>query len=264
MGKRARAANDDDASASSYLELNVGGFIHATTKEELAKAPTGRLRSYENALRDKDGLVFFSRDGVSFEALLSYLRTGVMLVPRDSTVERVAAEAAYFFDEPPARPMTEETYAVTKEPAFRLFADLGRNALRRLVRCARRKEPLRVQLYKQSTWTMHFERGPAADVTDVADLETTLVMPNDANESVAERTLSWFATTLGNQARLVAVARALETAWRADGVHLAPRVDGACDIRCLFTSATPTYKAVAEAMAAPATLATADPPSEDE
>jgi hypothetical protein len=251
MGKRARATTDGAPASSAYIELNVGGFIHATTKEELATAPAGRLRSYESAVRDKDGLVFFARDGVSFEALLSYLRTGVMLVPRDSTPERVACEAAYFFDVVPTRPVTEATHAVLLDPQFRLLVAHGRSALRRLVRCARRKQELHVQLHKKSTWTMHFEHGPAAEVTNVADLKTTLFMPASDDASVAERMLSSFTTTLGTEARLQAVARALETQWRADVVNLTPGADGKIIVRCFFTADAPTYKAIAEAMAMP-------------
>jgi len=61
------------------------------------------------------------------------------------------------------------------------------------------------------------------------------------------------------------VARALESAWRADAVTLAPLTNGNVEVRCLFRASSPLYKTLAEVMnVQPMAAAAADESADDD
>lgn len=97
-------AASPDASASSLVELNVGGIHYTTTLKTLQAAdPESRLvaqfsrMSLGTAQKDAKGRVFLDRDGVLFRYVLDYLRDGGIVLPdgfRES--ERLKQEALHF------------------------------------------------------------------------------------------------------------------------------------------------------------------------
>jgi hypothetical protein len=120
MAKRTRAPST--SVAPTYLELNVGNYIFGVCRSELT-AHAGRLRDFATDKTsaddvDSEGRPFFARDGVAFEAVIAFLRTGYAIVPRESTAARVQAELEYFFALEPPRAITETAHAHLRAPAL--------------------------------------------------------------------------------------------------------------------------------------------------
>lgn len=257
MPKRSRVAEQPASVAASaqYVEMNIGGYIVGTTRALLARAPAGRLRALAddaaaaNVVRDDDSRIFFDRDGVAFEALLTYLRTETLVVPRESTVARVRREVEFFFDEVRPYIFTEAAYALLDDEGFLNVVLVVRNVARRMVQRARTKRPLE-QTFMHTRWFMKFEHGPEPDLTDIASLEVafTRTPVHDETTSVSERLCTWFMQNVSTDEKAAALACALESSLGASTVFVTV-TDTHVAVRVLYAASTSVYKALAAAVA---------------
>eukprot|EP01094_Clydonella_sp_ATCC50884_P025777 TRINITY_DN68_c1_g1_i1.p1 TRINITY_DN68_c1_g1~~TRINITY_DN68_c1_g1_i1.p1 ORF type:complete len:404 (+),score=129.88 TRINITY_DN68_c1_g1_i1:152-1363(+) len=105
------AADDDDdevdesafsAGGDAWVRLNVGGQVFSVSRQTLTldeHSVLGRMFAVDGALpsaRDDSGAVLVDRDPVYFRVILSYLRSGKLLMDNDISLEGVKAEAEYF------------------------------------------------------------------------------------------------------------------------------------------------------------------------
>jgi hypothetical protein len=107
------------------VRLNVGGRVFETTAATLLAHPDtllGRMFSGGTtvmAKRDATGAYFFDRDPTAFAAVLEYMRTGRMWVPRSIDAARLRFELVYWGLAPElADPLT--SVAVMEDEAERL------------------------------------------------------------------------------------------------------------------------------------------------
>jgi hypothetical protein len=253
MPKRSRPAEAPAPQASPYLEMNIGGYIVGTTRALLARAPAGRLRALADdatdVVRDDDGRIFFDRDGVAFEALLTYLRTETLVVPRDSTVARVRREVEFFFDDVRPYIFTEAAYALLDDEGFLNLVLVMRNVARRMVQRARAKRALE-QTFMHRRWFMKFEQGPDPELTDIASLEVAFTRSpqRDDTTSVSERLCVWFMQHMSTTEKADALACALESSLGASSVFVTV-TDADVDVRVVYDATSSTYKALAAAVA---------------
>jgi len=168
MPKRSRSSSSSSsASASSsnnaggeYMELNIGGYMYATTKAMLTSAPDGKLKalaSVKRPLVDSEANMFIDRDGVAFEAVMAFLRTGVAIVPRESTRERVQKELDFYFDEPPTA-VTEAQLALMTTGGATAFQEAATTLITTRLLRKLRKSPVEARVLRHSrydiTWTL--------------------------------------------------------------------------------------------------------------
>uniref|UniRef100_A0A8D0H365 Potassium channel tetramerization domain containing 13 n=1 Tax=Sphenodon punctatus TaxID=8508 RepID=A0A8D0H365_SPHPU len=86
--------------SSKYVKLNVGGSLHYTTLQTLAKHDsllqalcTGRAE----VLTDREGWILIDRSGRHFGTILNYLRDGSVPLPESQReLEEVLSEARYY------------------------------------------------------------------------------------------------------------------------------------------------------------------------
>lgn len=87
------------ATESAVVEINVGGQKFVTTRETLHQSPALReaLASAGRTGLLKDGAVFIDRDPTHFPKILSFMRTGRILLPKESTaLTELLWEAHYY------------------------------------------------------------------------------------------------------------------------------------------------------------------------
>ena len=91
----------------SYITLNIGGQVYATSVSTLTKDPQSKLAamfSGDHSLnKEEDGSYFIDRDGTHFRYILNYLRDGGFedgtqsLLPSDTdTRAELQREAGYY------------------------------------------------------------------------------------------------------------------------------------------------------------------------
>lgn len=84
----------------SIIKLNVGGFRFETTKETLTQMSdsyfTALLSGRIPSSRDSDGWYFIDRDGQYFAPILTFLRTGEVIIPPSMTKADLLREAKFF------------------------------------------------------------------------------------------------------------------------------------------------------------------------
>lgn len=69
---------------TSIVRLNIGGSKFVTTEATLLSCGSSFFSSLLSgfpSLKDEEGAYFIDRDGASFAPILSYLRTGQLIVP---------------------------------------------------------------------------------------------------------------------------------------------------------------------------------------
>lgn len=101
----------------SRVTINAGGLWYETTRETIDKS--ARLRSEAGAD------IFVDRDGTLFGYVLGYLRTGVLITPRDSHLLRLIAQEAKFYELP-------ELESHATEMAAQALADPFEGAIKEL------------------------------------------------------------------------------------------------------------------------------------
>ena len=76
--------------------IDVGGCVYETTVETLSKSPT--LLNALNYRRDHDisDLIFIDRDGMCFNHILNYLRTGFIWSSNTQQAQILRIEAEYY------------------------------------------------------------------------------------------------------------------------------------------------------------------------
>ena len=98
----ARERRQAEAQSSSWVRLNVGGTVFATTKSTLCFDPTSMLaalfdpNSPFSSTRDSDGAFLFDRDPTYFRVVLNFLRTGKLRIDQHLNVDGVRDEAEFF------------------------------------------------------------------------------------------------------------------------------------------------------------------------
>eukprot|EP00884_Botryococcus_braunii_P014314 jgi/Botrbrau1/22884/Bobra.0065s0038.1 len=87
---------------SGFVQLNVGGHLYSTTVETLTRKSTffENLSGNQENLRSEFTLVgdsfFLDRDGVYFDAILKYLRSGVVPDPERRYKDGLRKEGEYY------------------------------------------------------------------------------------------------------------------------------------------------------------------------
>lgn len=89
---------------SEIVKLNIGGYQYETTFSTLTCIPdtyfslllSGRFPFQ----KDERGAFFIDRDGQYFAPILTFLRTGEVIVPPNMTLKDIKREAEYFLIEP--------------------------------------------------------------------------------------------------------------------------------------------------------------------
>ena len=89
------------SSRNALVRLNVGGTLYTTNVQTLVMRGGMLARLFngeqDNGAHDDDGRIFIDRDGAAFAVVLTYLRTGVALVPCTVSVSAACCELKYFF-----------------------------------------------------------------------------------------------------------------------------------------------------------------------
>ena len=260
------------------MELNIGGYMYATTKAALAAAPAGKLKLLGSAKRSSSAVVvdeeehlFVDRDGVAFEAVMAFLRTGVAVVPRESTRERVQAELAYFFDEPAPTAVTEGEMALRATGGVSAFHSattilLTSRFVRKLRKVALDAKVLRHTRY-DITWTLVLHTlAPPEDGGGVEPLEAVVLavqvpLPADEPEPgvsvIGEDTKCFFAA-LATPEALRDAERLLALEFNARSASIVKLESGASRVRLVFGADSPTAASI---HAARARAGTDEPPA---
>jgi len=92
------------ASLASWVRLNVGGTVFATTVTTLAKDPDSFLyricrtddKDYLDSHKDDTGAYLIDRDPSYFGPILNYLRHGKLVLDKDMSEEGVLEEAEFY------------------------------------------------------------------------------------------------------------------------------------------------------------------------
>lgn len=88
------------ATASDYVQLNVGGSLFHTTRSTLAKQDTMLRAMFSGRLptvSDSDGWILIDRSGRHFGIILDFLRDGSVPLPDCRfEVEQIHREARYY------------------------------------------------------------------------------------------------------------------------------------------------------------------------
>jgi len=97
-----RQSNSSSSNADNrnYVRLNVGGCNFETTRTTLLTEPDSIFHALFSGrfplTLDDQGRIFLDRDGLSFEFILNYLRTGSCLLSDIGTIQKLRLEAKYF------------------------------------------------------------------------------------------------------------------------------------------------------------------------
>lgn len=101
---KAAAHQQQQSQPNGWITFNVGGSLFSTSRLTLIKntPPNSPLHRVSNGStniewdRDSCGAYMIDRDPMFFQALLNYLRTGHLILSRDTPAEGVLVEAEYF------------------------------------------------------------------------------------------------------------------------------------------------------------------------
>jgi len=101
--KRKRGEYSSDDPFSGFIEFNVGGTVFNTRRETLCeggrtlfKTLFERLNDETDTERDLEGRIFVDRDPEIFKIVLSYLRTGILRIPKPSLRYEVEEQFSFF------------------------------------------------------------------------------------------------------------------------------------------------------------------------
>merc|ERR1712137_433475 len=114
------------------VKLNVGGVRYMTTQSTLATPGKNALtalvdnleRGLVSSVRDEEGYIFLDRCGVTFAAVLAYLRSGVIVPSTTLTREQILIELDYY-----SIPVREEAYESPGSRQVRKDRELIRESL---------------------------------------------------------------------------------------------------------------------------------------
>ena len=230
------------------FEINVGGFLYTVHKPTLADSPPGKLRAFatgeaDDVVFDVEGRPFFDADGVAFEAVLSFLRHGVAVVPRDALFGIVRKTLEFFFDAPPT-PMTERQIELTSAQGMISFKTLFLDtATPRFLRRLRKLEPADTAMvnFKASDILWHLS-VPHEDtpVTLIVTPGTPMLGPKK-NADMASEDVKWFLHALDlTEATTMDLALVIRQAFRASYVTIVKNKpdEGYMHIRVAFLPET--------------------------
>jgi len=83
------------------IKLNIGGYRYCTSKSTLLSTKVDnffhRLLSGDvPSEKDESGHYFIDRNGALFEPILDFLRTGILIVPKDHKLVQILHEANFY------------------------------------------------------------------------------------------------------------------------------------------------------------------------
>ena len=260
--KRARsqassAAPKTIADLPECFELNVGGFLYSVRKSTLADAPPGKLQSLavgggggaDDVIFDEEGRPFFDVDGVAFEAVLSFLRQGVAIVPRDSTMLVVHNTLGFFFDAPPT-PLTErQVYMMSSSGMISLkkfFHDhVKERFLRRLRKLASAEECVMRYASSGIAWTLIMTQENGEAVSLIMSVAKPSKKPDENDKKVDIEDIKWFMHSLDNSEQVMNdVGVHIRRAFAASDVSILAPPSTAPDILIRVTFMAQTQFAV--------------------
>jgi len=113
------------------VKLNVGGVRYITTEATLTSKGENFFTAFLSNLvsgswqcvKDEEDYLFIDRNGTAFEAVLEYLRTGKLFVPKGVSKEQVAEEFDYFSIADPEE-LETEAYKLATHTKWRTMAQM--------------------------------------------------------------------------------------------------------------------------------------------
>ena len=78
------------------MMINVGGYAYETLRETLIKSPTLNDKIMKRELNSINDIMFVDRDGLNFNCILNFLRSGYIWAVNKQHAQILRIEAEYY------------------------------------------------------------------------------------------------------------------------------------------------------------------------